>query len=91
MRLLKLCTHSELSLTKDFVDDVPPYVILSHTRARDKDEVTFHNLENRSGTSKAGYAKIQFCGKQAKKDGLAFFYVDSGHMLYQQSQPCRAL
>jgi hypothetical protein len=63
MRLLKCGSYGELSLTKDFVDDAPSYAILSHTWGADEDEVTFHDLENGSGTSKAGYAKLQFCGK----------------------------
>jgi hypothetical protein len=29
------------------------------------------------GSSKDGYKKIQFCGKQARKDGLQYFWVDS--------------
>jgi Heterokaryon incompatibility protein (HET) len=77
MRLLKWGSHGELSLTKDFVDDAPSYAILSHTWGEDEDEVTFDDLENGSGTSKAGYAKLQFCGKQAKKDGLKYFWVDT--------------
>jgi hypothetical protein len=77
MRFLKLGSRGELSLTKDFVDDAPRYAILSHTWGVDEDEVTFNDLENGSGTSKAGYAKLQFCGKQAKKDGLEYFWVDT--------------
>ena len=77
MRLLKLGSRGELSLTKDFGDDAPRYAILSHTWGRDEDEVTFYDLENGSGTSKAGDAKLQFCGKQAMKDGLEYFWVDT--------------
>jgi Heterokaryon incompatibility protein (HET) len=78
MRLLKLGSHGELSLTKDFGDDAPRYAILSHTWNKDDDkEVIFSDVENKSGTSKAGYAKLQFCGKQAKRDGLEYFWVDT--------------
>jgi hypothetical protein len=77
MRLLKWGIHGELRLTKNFVDDAPPYAILSHTWGADEDEVTFDDLENGSSTSKAGYAKLQFCGEQAKKDGLEYFWVDT--------------
>ena len=73
MRLLKLGSF----LTKDFVDDAPPYAILSHTWGRDEDEVAFSNPKDGSGTSKAGYAKLQFCGKQAKKDDLDYSWVDT--------------
>jgi hypothetical protein len=31
MRLLKYCTCGEVSLTRDPVNDVPAYAILSHT------------------------------------------------------------
>jgi hypothetical protein len=77
MRLLKLGSHGELSLTEDFVDNAPPYAILSHTWGSAEDEVTFRDLVNGSGTSKAGYAKLQFCGKQAERDGLNHFWVDT--------------
>jgi Heterokaryon incompatibility protein (HET) len=77
MRLLKLGRSGEASLTKDFVDNAPPYAILSHTWGEDEDELTFHDLESGSGTSKTGYIKIQFCGKQAKNDGLEYFWVDT--------------
>jgi len=63
MHLLQLGSHGELSLIKDFGDNIPSYAILSHTRNEDNDEVTFSNVENKSGTNKAGYAKLRFCGK----------------------------
>ncbi len=77
MHLLKLGSHREVSLTKDFGDDPPRYAILSHTWRVDEDEVTFNDLESGAGTRKAGYAKLEFCGKQAKKDGLEYFWVDT--------------
>jgi len=77
MRLLKLNRHGKFALTKDYVDDAPRYAILSHTWGVDEDEPTFSDLENGSGTSKAGYAKLQFCGRQAEKDGLEYFWVDT--------------
>ena len=77
MRLLKWGSRGELSLTKDYVDDAPPYAILSHTWGRDEDEVTFQDLEHGSGRSKAGYAKLQFCARQARADGLEYCWVDT--------------
>jgi len=77
MRLLRLSSQGELSLTVDIVDNVPPYAILSHTWGPDSDEVTFDDLQSGLDRAKAGYAKILFCGKQAKKDGLEFFWVDT--------------
>ena len=77
MRLLKWGSRGELSLTGDYVDDAPPYAILSHTWGRDEDEVTFQDLENGSGRSKAGYAKLQFCGRQAREDSLEYCWMDT--------------
>jgi len=78
MRLLKFDNHGELTLTENFDEkDIPCYAILSHTWGADNDEVTFNNLKDGSDKSKAGYAKIQFCGEQARADGLQYFWVDT--------------
>ena len=77
MRLLKIGSRGELSLTKNFIKDIPRYAVLSHTWGADDHEVTFNDLENGFGKSKVGYAKIQFCGEQASKDGLQYFWVDT--------------
>ncbi|KIV77690.1 hypothetical protein PV11_09473 [Exophiala sideris] len=78
MRLLELDSRGEVESTKNFiVGDIPPYAILSHTWFPDEEEVTFSDLQNGSGKSKAGYVKIRFCGEQARKDGLRYFWVDT--------------
>ena len=77
MRLLESGSHGEINLTKDLIEDIPSYAILSHTWGADDDEVTFDDLKNGSGKSKAGYNKIQFCEQQARKDGLQYFWVDT--------------
>ena len=77
MCLLKFGSRGELSLTKDLIEDIPSYAILSHTWGADDEEVTFNDLKDRSGKSKAGYAKIQFCGEQARIDGLQYIWVDT--------------
>lgn len=77
MRLLQFSSHGELSLTKDLTDGVPPYAILSHTWGADDEEVKFNDLKDESSKRKAGYEKIQFCGEQAQKDGLQYFWVDT--------------
>jgi len=77
MRLLKLSGRNKVSLTEDLTDDIPPYAILSHTWGSDKDEVTFADLRKRQRQTKIGYAKIQFCGEQARKDGIEYFWVDT--------------
>jgi hypothetical protein len=77
MRLLQLDQHGQLSLTKDLVSNIPPYAILSHTWGDDDDEVIFDDLEKGLGKSKFGYTKLQFCGNQARKDKIDYFWVDT--------------
>lgn len=73
MRLLHYDSAGEICLNEYF--DIPPYAILSHTWGYD--EVTFKDLINGQGKKKAGYSKIQFCGEQATRDGLRYFWVDT--------------
>ncbi|KAF2811373.1 HET-D [Mytilinidion resinicola] len=75
MRLLELSDTGEITLTKDD-DPIPPYAILSHTWEEGQ-EVTFRDLIDGTGLDKVGYNKIQFCGQQAKRDGLRYFWVDT--------------
>ena len=78
MRLLERNNDGEFSLTKDSVgDDIPHYAILSHTWGADTEEVTFEDLMNGTGKDKHGYNKIRFCGEQARRDGLQYFWVDT--------------
>jgi len=77
MRLLELNNHGEASLTNHLASDVPPYAILSHTWGEDDEEVTFQDLTQGVGKSKAGYGKIRFCGKQAVRDGLQYVWIDT--------------
>jgi hypothetical protein len=35
------------------------------------------DLTNGNGKKMAGYSKIQFCGEQAKRDGLKYFWVNT--------------
>ncbi|EXJ66663.1 uncharacterized protein A1O5_10334 [Cladophialophora psammophila CBS 110553] len=77
MRLLKLDSRGVPSLTNDLIQDIPCYAILSHTWGPDGDEVTFRDLEKGSAKRKASYNKIRFCGEQAQKDGLQYFWVDT--------------
>jgi hypothetical protein len=77
MRLLECNNDREFSLTKDFGDDIPRYAILSHTWGADTEEVSFRDLMDGTGKSKAGYDKIRFCGEQARRDGLRYIWVDT--------------
>ncbi|ETI25584.1 hypothetical protein G647_02358 [Cladophialophora carrionii CBS 160.54] len=77
MRLLKFSSDGELSFTSYLIEDIPRYAILSHTWGAEDDEVTFNDLKDGSGKSKLGYKKIQFCGEQARRDSLQYFWVDT--------------
>ena len=77
MRLLRLESDDILSLTEFVGDNIPRYAILSHTWGMDCDEVTFKDLLEGKWKSKAGYDKVRFCGDQAIKDALQYFWVDT--------------
>ncbi|KAN0067830.1 HET domain containing protein [Elaphomyces granulatus] len=79
MRLLKRNNTGEFSLTKDLVvsDDIPRYAILSHTWGADTEEVSFKDMIDGTGKRKTGYNKIRFCGEQAGRDGLEYFWIDT--------------
>ncbi|KAH6691821.1 putative vegetative incompatibility protein HET-E-1 [Leptodontidium sp. MPI-SDFR-AT-0119] len=75
MRLLQLDGDGNLRLTEFFQDDIPEYAILSHRW--EAEEVTFKDLAAGTSKGKAGYGKIQFCGDQARRDKLEYFWVDT--------------
>ena len=58
MRLLKLDSRGDLTLTTDIIKDNTPYAILSHTWGADNDKVTFDDVQKGSSKSKAGYPLI---------------------------------
>jgi hypothetical protein len=76
MRLLEHNTDGKFSLIEDFIGNkTPEYAILSHTWG--EEEVTFRDLIDDTGKSKAGYEKIRFCAQQAANDRLQYFWVDT--------------
>jgi hypothetical protein len=77
MRLLQLKEDGEFVLVERAGRNVPPYAILSHTWGTDEEEVTFKDLVEGKGKNKAGYRKLRFCGEQAAKDSLRYFWVDT--------------
>jgi hypothetical protein len=79
MRLLVCSEAGKFSLTESLVGDdpIPPYAILSRTWLADSEEPTFEDLTNGTGEEKPGYEKIRFCGEQARRDGLYYFWVDT--------------
>ena len=78
MRLLEILPNGDFRLTKNLLDNaIPPYAVLSHRWENDEqEEVTFEDMDKGLGQGKAGYKKIEFCGEQAAKDGLRYFWAD---------------
>lgn len=77
MRLLRSDHNGGFTLTKDLIDNIPAYAILSHTWGAEDDEVTFDDLGSKQAEGKAGYTKLQFCKRQAERDGLQYFWIDT--------------
>jgi hypothetical protein len=77
MRLLKYEDDGRLTFASFDDNAIPPYAILSHTWGADTEEVTFTDLTKSSGKDKPGYKKIRFCGEQALRDGLEYFWIDT--------------
>ena len=75
MRLLQLDGDGNPSLTEFFEDNIPEYAILSHRWGAE--EVTFKDLTDGTSKFKTGYDKIHFCGEQARRNGLEYFWVDT--------------
>lgn len=76
MRLL----NTDNGLMRDFLDDdIPKYVILSHTWESDQ-EVSFRQWEDRKTADirdKSGFAKIKSFCAQAARDGFEWVWVDT--------------
>jgi hypothetical protein len=77
MRLLHFDRNGDLSLVERFGKNIPRYAILSHTWGADGDEISYSDIVNGNGMYKAGYNKVRFCGEQAAKDNISYFWVDT--------------
>ena len=77
IRLVKDDGCGNLSLVEQNDDNIPRYAILSHTWGEDGEEVTFKDFLEGNAKNKASYKKIEFCRKQAIRDGLQHFWVDT--------------
>jgi hypothetical protein len=79
MRLLEQAGDGVYNLTEFITHSIPPYAILSHTWGADYDEITLQELK--AGgigiQDRLGNKKLQFCGAQAAKDGLRYFWIDT--------------
>ncbi|KAF2689095.1 hypothetical protein K458DRAFT_329214 [Lentithecium fluviatile CBS 122367] len=58
-----------------FIDNAPPYVILSHTWG--DGEVTFDDIDKPYAKDMAGYSKIVCCCRQAVLDGFEWVWIDT--------------
>ncbi|KAL6711537.1 hypothetical protein ACN47E_004471 [Coniothyrium glycines] len=78
MRLLSITADGGLECDEFDAGVRPAYAILSHTWLEDnRQEVTFQDLASDNAKDKAGYSKITFCARQARQDGLHYFWVDT--------------
>ncbi|KAF2625515.1 beta transducin-like protein HET-E4s [Macroventuria anomochaeta] len=77
MRLLRYDEQGELGIVSFDDGATPPYAILSHTWGVDTEEVTFADLQKGDGKTKPGHEKILFCAKQAQRDNLQYFWIDT--------------
>jgi len=78
MRLVHISDSGALSLVGPFHNDIPHYAILSHKwLEREEEEVIFEDFPNPITKNKPGYAKLQFCVDQARRDGLYHFWIDT--------------
>ncbi|KAF1944328.1 HET-domain-containing protein [Clathrospora elynae] len=75
MRLLCFNSLGRLTSANFSKKALPPYAILSHTWG--EEEFLFDDLVNSTGEGKAGYKKIMFCGEQAARDRIQYFWVDT--------------
>jgi hypothetical protein len=77
MHLLHYDEQGEVRIVSFDECAIPPYAILSHTWGADAEEVTFADLQTGDGKTKPGHEKILFCGKQAQRDDLQYFWIDT--------------
>lgn len=80
MRLIRRTAEGTYELTKPLMrEELPSYAILSHTwLLDDENEVTFNDLmKGHAATKRESYAKMHFCGEQAARDGLQYFWIDT--------------
>lgn len=72
--IMRLLNTDTLKL-EFFLEDIPPYVILSHTWG--KEEVTFDDIDKLYAKEMTGYYKIEQCCRQAALDGFEWVWIDT--------------
>jgi Heterokaryon incompatibility protein (HET) len=75
MRLINVKSY-EIQEFAGYAPQVPDYAILSHTWG--KDEVSFQDMQDlKKAAAKEGFKKIEYCCRQAAKDGWQWAWVDT--------------
>ncbi|KAI9764647.1 MAG: hypothetical protein M1840_008144 [Geoglossum simile] len=72
---MRLIHASSLLLSEFIGDQIPEYVILSHTWG--SEELSLQDFQGGKGTDRTGFAKIKHCCTQALKDGFEWAWVDT--------------
>jgi hypothetical protein len=73
---MRLLNSDSLELFEFFDENIPQYVILSHTWGRD--EVTFQDIQNpEKAKRKRGFRKLEECCKKAQSDGFQWVWIDT--------------
>jgi hypothetical protein len=67
--------HTTSRKLRNFLNDIPDYVILSHTWG--DDEVAFEEIDQPYAFQKAGYEKIIGCCRLAINDGFDWAWIDT--------------
>lgn len=75
MRLLHFLDNGELAFEEFIGHEVPLHAILSHTWGPTNTEVTYQDLQDGSGKIKPGYRQILFCGREAVRREIQYFWV----------------
>lgn len=71
---MRLLNTSTLQL-ESFIDDVPPYTILSHTWG--EAEVTFDDISKPYALDIQGFEKIEQCCRISKERGYKYCWIDT--------------
>ncbi|KAK3391259.1 heterokaryon incompatibility protein-domain-containing protein [Podospora didyma] len=72
---MRLINATNYQLQEFYGDQIPEYVILSHTWGRD--EVSLQDLQGGNAPNGIGFQKIRYCCGQAIADGFQWAWVDT--------------
>src|SRR6266480_3183461 len=72
---MRLLSSSTLQLEEFVGNEIPEYVILSHTWG--PEEASFQDFQDPTPLRKNRFAKIKDCCAQAARDGFKWVWIDS--------------